>query len=49
MKTYTVILDTKFVGRHKTEIKAKDIEEAKKKALKAFENEYNEVKAIIEK
>ena len=48
MKIYTAILDTKFVGRHKVEIKAKNPDEALKKARK-LENEYNELKAIYEK
>ena len=47
MKRYKVLLDTKFVGKHITTIEAKDMNDAKRKASR-LENEYNEVKAIVE-
>ena len=47
MKTYKVLLDTKFVGKHVTKIEARNFEDAKRKASR-LENEYNEVKAIVE-
>lgn len=47
MKTYKVLLETKFVGKHMVKIEAKNQAEAIKKANK-LENEYNEVKAIVE-
>jgi hypothetical protein len=49
MKTYIVILETKFVGRHKVEIKARNDQEAFKKIEKNLMNEYNTVKGIIVK
>ncbi len=47
MKRYKVLLDTKFVGKHITTIEAKNLDEAKRKANR-LENEYNEVKTIVE-
>lgn len=47
MKTYKVLLDTKYVGKHVTKIEAYNLEDAKRKASR-FENEYNKVKAIVE-
>lgn len=46
MTEYKVILDTKFVGITTAIIKAKNDDEAIKKA-KRFENQYNTVKRII--
>ena len=46
MNNYKVILNTKFVGKTTTIIKARSDQEAIRKAL-AFRNEYNEIKAII--
>ena len=47
MRTYKVLLETKFVGKRIVKIEAKNQAEAIKKANK-LENEYNEVKAIME-
>ena len=47
MKTYKVLLDTKFVGRHTETLEAKNFEEAKKKASR-WENPYNKVLKITE-
>lgn len=47
MKRYKVLLNTKFVGKHITIIEARDMNDAKRKASR-LENEYNEVKTIVE-
>ena len=48
MREYIAILDTKFIGRHKVEITARNDDEALKKARK-LENKYNELKALYKK
>lgn len=47
MKTYKVLLDTKFIGKHTDTLEAKDFADAKKKASR-WENQYNKVLKIVE-
>lgn len=49
MKTYSVIIETKTVGRHTVEIKARNDSEAFRKIEKNIMNENNTIKAIIVK
>lgn len=43
---YYVIVDTKYVGRHKVELKAKNDEDAKKQAMK-LANENNKIIKLL--